>query len=150
MICYGRVSSRRQQNEGDLERQVQRLEGAATKYGHHEVTFTDVASGLSDKRSGLKRALTACQQPDVAYLLTTHPERLARFGTGTIEHLLKGFGVTVIHIGEDSEKESAESELVKDMLAVFTSFAGRLYGQRSAKARRITKSVQDEVRNDAA
>ncbi|WP_414170225.1 recombinase family protein [Streptoverticillium reticulum] len=41
--------------------------------------FTDAASGLSDQRKGLRRALRACQTDSVGTLLVTHEERLARF-----------------------------------------------------------------------
>jgi hypothetical protein len=47
--------------------------------------------------------------------------------------------------------ESAESELVRDMLAIVTSFAGRLYGQRSAKTKRLRAAVSTETEcGDAA
>jgi hypothetical protein len=61
-----------------------------------------------------------------------------------IEHLLAGYGVEVIYTGQ-AEDESAESELVRDMLAIVTSFAGRLYGQRSAKTKRLRAAVSAET-----
>jgi putative resolvase len=119
-VAYARVSSRRQQAEGDLDRQVARLR----EYGGTDmVVFTDVASGLSDRRPGLRKALGECMKPNVDRLLVEHPDRLARFGVGLLEHLLRGYGVTVVYTGQ-SEDESAESELVRDMLAIVTSFAG--------------------------
>lgn len=144
-VAYARVSSRRQQAEGDLDRQVARLQ----KHGGGDlVVFTDVASGLSDKRAGLRRVLSECMSPDVDQLVVEHPDRLARFGVGVIEHLLRGYGVTVVYTGQ-SEDESAESELVRDMLAIVTSFAGRLYGQRSAKTKRLGSVVAAETRTPA-
>jgi putative resolvase len=145
-VGYARVSSRRQQAEGDLDRQVARLRA------HDEalVVFTDVASGLSDRRAGLRKALGECMKPGVDRLLVEHPDRLARFGVGVIEHLLAGYGVKVIYTGA-SKDESAESELVGDMLAIVTSFAGRLYGQRSAKTKRLRAVVSAETHSgDAA
>jgi predicted site-specific integrase-resolvase len=41
-------------------------------------------------------------------------------------------------------------ELVWDMLAIVTGFADRLYGQRSAKTRRLCMAVVGEVGRDAA
>lgn len=139
-IGYARVSSRRQQAEGDLDRQVRRLQD----YQDGLVVFTDVASGLSDRRAGLRKALSECMKPGVDRLVVEHPDRLARFGVGVIEHLLAGFGVEVMYTGQ-SEDESAESDLVRDMLAIVTSFAGRLYGQRSAKAKRLRAAVAAEA-----
>ena len=82
-------------------------------------------------------------------LLAEHPDRLARFGAGLIKHLLRGFGVTVVYTGQP-EDESAEPELVRDMLAIVTSFAGRLYGQRSANARQLRAVVAAETWSSAA
>jgi putative resolvase len=50
----------------------------------------------------------------------------------------------VVYTGQ-SENGSAESELVRDMLAIVTSFAGRLYGQRSAKTKRLRAAVSAET-----
>ena len=49
VVAYARVSSRRQQAEGDLDRQVERLRDS--RPDQELVVFTDVASGLSDRRS---------------------------------------------------------------------------------------------------
>ena len=83
VVLYVRVSSRRQQREGDLDRQVAALEAAVVDRVVAGV-FTDVASGLSDRRGGLRRALDACAEPGVSGLVVTHTERLARFGVGPI------------------------------------------------------------------
>jgi putative resolvase len=144
-VGYARVSSRRQRAEGDLDPQVARLQDHADDL----VVFTDVASGLSDRRAGLRKALSECMKPGVDRLLVEHPDRLARFGVGVIEHLLAGYGVKVIYTGQ-AENESAESELVRDMLAIVTSFAGRLYGQRSAKTKRLRAAVRAETECGAA
>jgi predicted site-specific integrase-resolvase len=141
-VGYARVSSRRQH----LDRQVGRLQDRDSDL----VVFTDVASGLSDRRAGLRKALSECMKPGVDRLLVEHPDRLVRFGVGVIEHLLAGYGVEVIYTGQ-ADDESAESELVRDMLAIVTSFAGRLYGQRSAKTKRLRAAVSAETEGgDAA
>jgi putative resolvase len=139
-IGYARVSSPRQQTEGDLDRQIARLQG----HDRDLVVFTDVASSLSDRRVGLRKALSECMKPGVDRLLVEHPDRLARLGVAVIEHLLAGYGVKVIYSGQ-AKDESAESELVRDMLAIVTSFAGRLYGQRSAKTKRLRAAVSAET-----
>jgi putative resolvase len=129
-----------------LDRQVARLRDRDGDLG----VFTDVASGLSDRRAGLRKALSECMKPGVDRLLVEHPDRLARFGVGLIEHLLAGYGVEVVYTGQ-ADDESAESELVRDMLAIVTSFAGRLYGQRSAKTKRLRAAVAAETEcGDAA
>ena len=146
LVLYARVSSQRQRSEGDLDRQMARLREAAdgrTVVGE----FWDVASGLSDQRRGLRRALEACQRPGVSVLLIEHEERLARFGVALVrEVMLPAFGVELEITGTDEGLDaSAESELVRDMLAVVTSFSGRLYGQRSARQRRMIQRVKSAI-----
>ncbi|MDO0939202.1 IS607 family transposase [Streptomyces sp. DG2A-72] len=146
VVLYGRVSSHRQRGEGDLDRQLARLRDAA---GSRPVAgeFFDVASGLSDKRKSLRRALRACQQEGVTALLVTHDERLARFGTGLLaEVVLPSWACRLEIVGGDEELDGVgDGDLVRDMLAVVTSFSGRLYGPRSAKARALTRAVKSTV-----
>jgi predicted site-specific integrase-resolvase len=143
VALYGRVSSYRQQQEGDLDRQLERLRAAA---GERPVAveFSEVASGLSDKRKDLRRALRACQGEHVTVLLVTHEERLARFGTGLqAEVVLPFWGCQLEVVGGDEELDgSGDKELVRDMIAIVTSFSGRLYGFRSAKARALARAVR--------
>ncbi|MHB8294962.1 MAG: recombinase family protein [Acidimicrobiales bacterium] len=119
MVIYGRVSSHYSAGAmDDLECQVNRLREWVVEYRRAVMveSFSDVASGLSDRRPGLRRALHRCQDEDVVELVVTHPERLARFGTGLTTSLLAGHGVTVTVIGEDSDLSgSAEPELVRDI-----------------------------------
>jgi excisionase family DNA binding protein len=145
VVLYARVSSHRQAKEGDLERQIARLKVAAGRRTIHSV-HKDIASGLSERRAGLRAALAACQEAEVGELLVTHPERLARFDTGIIEQLLVGYGVKLRAIGEDESDKSEKSALVRDMLAIVTSFSGRLYGQRSAKARAARTALAASLR----
>ena len=145
VVLYARVSSHRQAREGDLDRQVERLKKAAGRRVIHSI-HKDIASGLSERRAGLKAALAACQESEVGELLITHPERLARFGTGIIEQLLAGYGVKLRVLGEDELGQFEESALVHDMLAIVTSFSGRLYGQRSAKARAARNALAASLR----
>ena len=149
VVLYGRVSSHRQRQEGALERQLDRLREVA---GDRPVAgvFFDVASGLSDKRKGLRRALRACQNDVVTTLVVTDDERLARFGAGLLaEVVLPSWGCRLEIAGWDEELDDAgDGDLVRDMLAVVTWFSGRLYGSRSAKARALTRAVKSTVSED--
>jgi predicted site-specific integrase-resolvase len=48
------------------------------------------------------------------------------------------------------EDGSWEQDLVRDVLAIVTSFAGRLHGQRSDKVRKLRAVVAAEARSSAA
>jgi predicted site-specific integrase-resolvase len=115
--------------------------------------FTDVASGLSERRRGLRQALDACRCPEVSVLLVEHPERLARFGTHLLsEVVLPSWGVA-LEVTDPADAQAvggADVELVRDMLAVVTSFSGRLYGQRSARQRAINAALRRQADHEPA
>jgi predicted site-specific integrase-resolvase len=70
--------------------------------------FRDVAWGLSDQRRGLRRALEACQRPEVSVLVVEHEERLARFGVGVIGGvMLPAFGVELEITGVDERLDAS-------------------------------------------
>jgi predicted site-specific integrase-resolvase len=73
------------------------------------------------------------------------PELLAGFGVRVIEHVLARHGVQVSYVGEPEDGVSVEAELVWDVLAVVTCFAGRRYAGRSAKAGRLMAVVRQEL-----
>jgi putative resolvase len=95
-VGYARVSSRRHQAQGDLDRQVARLRAHA---GQELSVLTDVACGLCERRAGLQKALGQWMNPGADRLIVEHPDRLARLGVGVIEQLLHGYGVTVVDTG---------------------------------------------------
>ena len=72
------------------------------------------------------------EQGEYKKLIIDYPDRLARFGYSYIERHLKYCGVEIIATAE-KEPEDVQSELVKDLLAIVTSFTARLYGARGGK-----------------
>ncbi|HDH44991.1 MAG TPA: hypothetical protein ENG66_06350 [Thermococcus sp.] len=48
----------------------------------------------------------------------------------------------------DDEKKTPEKELVEALLAIVTSFAGKLYEMRSHKKKRLVEAVKNALRDD--
>lgn len=67
--------------------------------------------------------------------------RLTRFGFHYLEQLFYILGVE-IHVLNENSKETMEQELVRDMIAIVSSFSGKLYGMRSNKRKRILSYVK--------
>lgn len=133
VVLYARVSTKKQADAGNLERQMERLRQYAKEHGFSiKAEFADVASGLNQKRRGLTNAIKLAERGEYKKLIIEYPDRLARFGYGYIERHLKYCGVEIIAIAE-KEPEDAQSELVKDLLAIVTSFSAQLYGARGGK-----------------
>jgi putative resolvase len=142
---YARVSSADQKD--DLVRQRQKLIECAQSKGHQDIiVLEDIASGLNENRRGLSKLfeLVAEKQVDVVYL--TFKDRLTRFGFKYLESFFASHGCRVETLDVEVNKEPHQ-ELVEDLIAITTSFAGRIYGARSHRRSEVVRVVKDAVRN---
>ena len=150
VAIYARVSSHEQRQKGDLERQVQALRDSSRLKAIPDsgmLVVTDVGSGLSEKRRGLRKLMQLALDKDLKEVHIAHRDRLARFGFAFLEQFFASHGVRlVVHEPSDSASQGVHRELVEDLLSIVTSFSGRLYGLRShAKARALVQAVQGVV-----
>ncbi|MGW1006377.1 IS607 family transposase [Streptomyces sp. NPDC002520] len=130
-LLYVRVSGSSGQ-ESSLE--AQEAELRATSTGEIVKVVKDRGSGLKENRPGLNRVLAMVSDGSVTVVRVTHEDRLARFGVGWLKRLFAVYGVTVevLH----PKKLGGRDELLEDFVSLVTTFAGRLYGMRSAENRR--------------
>ena len=145
-IIYARVSSSDQRK--DLERQIQYLTQYCSAKGYRVVDIlSDIASGLKTNRRGLMKLFNYIVNREVDVVVVTFRDRLTRFGFEYLEYFFKQYGVrTEVIYGE--EPRDACQELVGNLLAIVTSFAGKLYGMRSHKKKRLVqgfKKLLEEV-----
>ena len=89
------------------------------------------------------------RQVDV--VIVTYKDRLTRFGFEYLEYFFKQYGVRIEVVYGEESKDSYQ-ELVEDLITIITSFAGKLYGMRSHRKKRLVqgfKKLLEEVeRND--
>jgi predicted site-specific integrase-resolvase len=127
VALYARVSSADQQS--DLERQVQRLRDYAASKGYVVTKdVSEIASGLNDHRPKLTKLLV---DPTIGTIVVEHRDRLTRFGFAYIRELLgvQGRRLEVLF------PTDTDNDLVDDFVAVITSMAARMYGQRNSRRR---------------
>jgi len=137
-VIYARVSSRKQAEQGDFDRQVEVLKKYAAEHGYEVVAILkDVGSGLKENRPGLRRLFKLVAEGRVDIVLVTYRDRLTRFGFEHLRYFFERFGVEIVEVMQE-EKEPLE-ELVEDLLSIIVSFAGRIYGMRSHKARKLVE-----------
>ena len=149
VALYARVSTRKQQQAGNLARQSERLLTYAEKNNYFiQLNIKDLGSGLNEKRRGLKRILQAIQQEEIDTILLEYKDRLARFGYQYLEQYANSYGVMIEVIDEQPKKE-LEAELVEDMIAIVTSFAARIYGRRSQRYRDMKTCLEQTVEKPA-
>ncbi|WP_148882988.1 IS607 family transposase [Thermococcus aciditolerans] len=145
VVIYARVSSRDQKE--DLERQIEYLENYSSSKGYQVAKIiTDVSSGLNENRRGLKQLFKLVESGEVTKVVITCRDRLTRFGFKYLEQYFNSHGVEIEVIFDD--EEAIEKELVEDLLAIVTSFAGKLYGMRSHKKKRLVEAVKNVLRDD--
>lgn len=148
LVVYGRVSSHDQKKKGDLDRQIEYVKEQMDQEDWEEVrVVTDIGSGLNADRKGLKKILSWAKEREVSDVAVATEDRLTRFGIEFLKWILDEYGVQ-LHIIEVLEDQSAEEELVKDMIALVSSFAGKLYGLRSHKRQRLVRKVKEELEEE--
>jgi len=71
-------------------------------------------------------------------------DRLTRFGFEYLEYFFKQYGVRVEAVFGEEPKD-AYRELMEDLMEIVTSFAGKLYGMRSHKKKRLVEGFKKLV-----
>ena len=127
---YGRVSASKQKK--DLKTQVLALSQQAQTDGFTPKIYTDIGSGLNDKRPRFLRLLIDAIYRRFDRVYITYRDRLARFGTHSYEEIFRALSIPIICIREASDS-TLETQLVNDVIALITSFAGKLHRSRRGK-----------------
>ena len=136
VVGYVRVSSAKQ--KADLERQQRQVvHYAETRGWDLEMIYKDIASGLNDRRSGLKRLIRDCSIGHIERVLITYDDRLSRFGNHLLEWLLNSWEVTLERISPVNLADGPEKQLFEDILAVMTSFTGKFHRLRRGKGQSV-------------
>jgi len=146
VAVYARVSGYTQRD--DLERQVALLEDYVRRqFPQAEyIVIKDIASGLKEGRRGLKKLIDLARRRQIDAVVIAYRDRLTRFGFSYLEWLFNAYGVKVI-VAFQEEPEDYMQELVEDLIEVVASFAGRIYGKRSQKYRRVVEAVEQAIKD---
>ena len=145
VAVYAGVSSADQRE--DLERQKQRLIEYARSRGCQEIiVLEDVASGLNEGGKGLAKLFELVAQRQIEAVFVTYRDRLTRFGFRYLEAFFSSHGCRIETIDSEELKEP-QQELVEDLIATVTSFAGRICGARSHKKHKVVEAVESAIRD---
>jgi len=147
-VIYGRVSTSKQAENGNLERQLTRLREYANKEGHKvEKEFNEIASGINENRTELNKMLEFIKKDNVQYIIIEYKDRLARFGYSYLEKYVNDKNVEIVVL-ESSDTDNDEEGLVKDLISIVTSFSARIYGKRGGK--KISDKIESILNNGDA
>ena len=143
---YVRVSTKKQEESGNLERQRIRVVDYCIEKGYAVVGFhSDVASGLNPNRRGLMKLFDAVKKGKVDVIVVEFQDRLARFGYEYIKHYCLDNGVTIEIINQQEHKD-LNQELVDDLISIVSSFSARLYGSRGGRVAKKVATVLEEAK----
>ena len=142
VVLYGRVSGHDQQDDLQSQMEVLRTWAKQERPGQEMVELSDIGSGLKADRKQLRRMLSMIQHDQVAEVVVTYADRLTRFGLEYLPAFFAGYDVhlTVLH---PNDGKTPEQELTDDLIAILTSFSGRLYGMRSHKHKEIAARIEE-------
>ncbi|PMP69202.1 MAG: IS607 family transposase [Thermodesulfobacterium geofontis] len=141
VAIYGRVSSRDQKE--DLTRQLEFLRKHVEGKFEKIYEVSDIASGVKESRRGLLNLIELAKLKKIKAVYITCPDRLTRFGYNYFVEFFKALGVEVVAVNGKEYKES-QQELVEDLIAILTFFAGKLYGMRANKIKTFLKELKSE------
>ena len=133
VVVYSRVSSHEQKKKGDLKRQEDKLLEYCERH-KLSVSYTanDVASGLNANRKGLRKIFGLVTGGKVSEIVVTYQDRLTRFGFRYLSSFFDSYGVK-IRVIEELKVKDVRTELVDDLIAIITSFSGKIHGLRGRK-----------------
>lgn len=141
VFLYCRVSTRKQYQSGNLERQKKRLIDYALKNKYHIVgIYEEIASGINENRKQLSNLLTDLAKKHINYVIIEYKDRFARFGFNYLNQIVELNGAKIIIVEQQATK-SLNEEMIEDMISIITSFSAKLYGRRGAK--KIKRTLQD-------
>jgi len=139
---YARVSSATRKD--DLERQKQLIRSYAKEKGYGEIEIlSDVGPAFDEKRRGFLKLLEMVTERKISKVIVPYEDRLTRFGFETLRKMFQVFGTEIEVI--NSEEKTPQEELVEDLMAIVSHFAGKLYGMRSRKYEEVVKGVRELV-----
>ena len=143
-VIYTRVSTKKQRDAGNLDRQRERLLNYCAENRLKVVgVIEDTASGVNENRRGLMKLFKLVKKGEIDTIVIEYKDRLARFGFEYLKEAFASYGVKIVVL-EENESKSPNEELVEDLIAIVTSFSARLYGKRGAK--KIISAIKGECR----
>ena len=137
IAIYCRVSNHNRRKE--LEYQVDRCKTYCLNKGYNvSKIFKEVSSGMNDNRKEFWKMI----ESNPTKIVVENKDRLTRFGFEYLKRLGKKLDIEIEVIFPN---ENDESDLMKDMISVVTSFCCRLYGLRRTKnkLKKIKEIIND-------
>lgn len=139
-IGYVRVSSKKQSD--DLVRQAQLMESYLISKGKPFKIIQSVGSGINYKNPQLHELIRMVINKEVDTVYVLYKDRLVRFGFELLEFLFNEFGVSIEVVNQ--QFETAQEELITDLIQIITVFSAKLNGKRRNKVQNFKKDLEND------
>ena len=131
VFVYCRVSTKKQADSGNLERQKERLVEYSKERSYNILhIYEEVASGLNDNRRELLKMFNRIEE--ASCVVVEYTDRLARFGFNYLKEFAKYNGVEIEAV-EQKEKLGQNEEMANDLISIVMCFSASLYGASGGK-----------------
>ena len=140
VAVYGRVSTSKQKQ--DLNNQIDVLKKYVISNGSNPKVFSDIGSGMNEKRPGLISLMNEIVQNKISKVVISHKDRLTRFGFGYLETIFKMYNTEIEIINLEDDK-SFQEELTEDLIAIIHHFSMKFYGKRKNQVIDFSKQLKE-------
>ena len=121
-VIYARVSTHKQKERGDLDRQIQSLKDFAVNKNPKSLeTITDIGSGLNDNRKGLNKLIKWVQEDKVDRIFISYKDRLTRFGFNYLKAICDYHNTQIVVVSSETLDKSTSEELAEDIISIKTA-----------------------------
>lgn len=139
-VGYVRVSSKKQSD--DLVRQAQLMENYLISKGKPFKIIQSVGSGINYKNPQLHELIRMVINKEVDTIYVLYKDRLVRFGFELLEFLFNEFGVSIEVVNQ--QFETAQEELITDLIQIMTDFSAKLNGRQKRKVQNFKKDLEND------
>ena len=139
-VGYVRVSLKKQAD--DLVRQAQLMENYLISKGKPFKIIQSVSSGINYKNLQLHELIRMVVNKEVDTVYVLYKDRLVRFGFELLEFIFNEFGVSIEVVNQ--QFETAQEDLVTDLIQIITVFSAKLNGKQKNKIQNFKKDLEDD------
>ena len=82
---------------------------------------------------------------EVSKVIVAYSDRLTRFGFKILEEFFKSYGTEIVVINE--KEKTPQEELIEDLITIISHFAGKLYGIRSHKYKKVVECAKKLIQD---
>lgn len=148
-VIYARVSTHKQKNRGDLERQIQTIARFAITQNPKDLEIiSEVGSGLNDTRKGLTKLMRLVQEDKISRIFINYKDRLTRFGFYYLQLICDFHKTEIVIVSTETEDKTISEELAEDIISIIHSFSGKLYGLRKKVKEEICIELEREIQEE--